>query len=94
MEKCAHGGSIDCPKCYAEGGLVDRIMRKRSGPKADEMPADFDFMDQVPPEHDADYTGKNSGDELGNEQLADDERDIVIRIMRSRAMKDKNPRPA
>lgn len=91
MQKCAHGGSVDCPECYAEGGVVERIMRKRSAPKPGEEPADFDYLDQIPPEHDADYTGANSGDELGMED--EDDKDIVIRIMRQRA-KDKNPRPA
>ena len=40
------------------------------------------------------YTGANSGDEIGNEQEDEDRRDIVSRIMKSRRLMDRNPRPA
>jgi hypothetical protein len=39
------------------------------------------------------YTGENSGDELGNAQEDEDRRDIVSRIMKSRRLKDRLPRP-
>lgn len=91
---------------YAEGGEVDdddldmvgRIMRKRGSmdsdptPIADSESADFDYMDEIPLDHDADYTGANSGDEMGNEEQ-DDERDMATRIMKKRA-KPKMPHPA
>ncbi len=81
---------------YAEGGdMIDRIMRKRSGePVADFEPADFDVLDEIDVPDDANYTGANSGDELGDGREDDDRRDIVARIMRSRAKKDRMPRPA
>ncbi len=47
--------------------LSDLQAAKAAARKADELPAEFDYLDQIPPEHDADYTGANSGDELGNE---------------------------
>jgi hypothetical protein len=41
----------------------------------------------------ADYTGANSGDELGNARLDHDDSDIVARVMKSRAKKDRLPNP-
>jgi len=85
---------------YAEGGIVEAIMMKRKKPSedfepdADEDSADFDEMDELEAPHTADYTGANSGDEIGNEEEDEHRRDIVARIMRSRAKKDKMPRPA
>ncbi len=90
----------------AHGGRVDRIMKKRmmseggmaandvgEGQEADHDPNQFDdlVLDDHLEEHE---TGENSGDHLGNEQLEHDEHDIVSRIMKSRAKKDRNPRPA
>jgi hypothetical protein len=40
------------------------------------------------------YTGANSGDDDGNMAHDEDERDIIARIMRSRAKGDRMPRPA
>lgn len=81
--------------------LVDRIMKgfaKGGEVKAEEPTADFEDndFDVMPLEDtsDADYTGENSGDELGNDQEDDDRRDIVVRIMKSRKKKDRMPRPA
>lgn len=87
---------------YAEGGevedhdddIVSRIMHKRAGePLADFEPNEFDEQEKEPAEKFS-YTGENSGDELGNEHLEDDEHDMISRIMKSRKMKDRNPRPA
>lgn len=86
-----------------EEGIVDRIMKRfaKGGeatmgndptPMADGESADFDYLDQMPKDHDADYTGANSGDEMGNEEQ-DDERDMATRIMKKRA-KPKMPHPA
>lgn len=80
---------------YAKGGLVDRIMDKRGAkPMADGESADFDYMDERSAGDAADYTDANSGDELGDAMVEDDDRDMVSRIMRSRSKKDRMPRPA
>lgn len=107
---CAGAECQGCPECtvdqadkpaavagsYAEGGdVVDRIMRKRKGePEADFKPNGFDVMDQIEVHDDANYTGANSGDMLGNEKMDENDRDLISRIMRSRAKKDSMPRPA
>ena len=39
------------------------------------------------------YTGKNSGDELGDRQEDMDRKDIVSRVMKSRKKKDRLPIP-
>lgn len=89
-----HGGSV------TGTGMVDNIMRKRMAkggevePMADFESDDFDYLDTHPAPDDADYTGANSGDHLGNERIEENDRDIVSRIMRSRHKKDKMPRPA
>jgi len=90
----------------APGGddIVDRIMRKRyseGGKVANATPITAGFR---PNEFDdlvlrdgleSDYgDDDNSGDELGNEREDHDREDIVARIMRSRAKKDRLPRPA
>ena len=43
---------------------------------------------------DFNYTGANSGDEIGDEREDEDRHDIVSRIMRSRKKKDRMPSPA
>ena len=83
-------------------GIVDRIMKRfsKGGVVANDTPmtADFDDNDfDVLPgieDTESDYTGKNSGDEIGDEAEDDDRKDIVSRIMKSRGKKDRNPRPA
>ncbi len=83
--------------------MVSRIMSRRMSEGGrvandDEVEADFspnEFDDLALDDHlDQSYTGANSGDELGNEQEDEDERDMVSRIMKSRRLKDRNPRPA
>jgi hypothetical protein len=80
-------------KMMSEGGVVANEGEDELSHMADGKPNEFDDMalDDHLEFHD---TGANSGDELGNEQLDHDEGDIVSRIMRSRAKKDRNPRPA
>jgi hypothetical protein len=95
----AHGGMMD------DDDLVMRIMKKRyskGGMVANDTPItadfeknDFDMLaldgeDFAP----ADETGANSGDELGDDREDEDRHDIVSRIMKSRAKKDRLPRPA
>lgn len=97
MEDDRYMDSID-----GDHDLVDRIMRRYSkggmvandtNMTADMEPTEFD--DLVKDDGlEFNYTGANSGDELGDAQENDDRRDIVSRIMRSRAKKDRMPRPA
>jgi hypothetical protein len=102
---CAEHGRAGCGMCnggkMAEGGevsgsVVDRAMAKRNKnePVADFEPNDFEVVDDHKMHEDADYTGANSGDEIGNEGEDERREDIVSRVMRSRAKKDRNPRPA
>lgn len=81
--------------------MIGRIMKKRKmakggvvEPVADFESNDFDVLDKNPAPDDADYTGANSGDELGNAELDENDRDLIGRIMRSRAKRDRMPRPA
>lgn len=90
------------PEEAGEEGIVDRIMKRfsKGGEVANDTPP---IVDAEPAEYDdlvlddgleMSETGANSGDELGDEQEDEDRRDIVGRVMKSRAKKDKNPRPA
>lgn len=88
--------------------MVSRIMSKRmsqGGRVANEEHGEHqnklagfsenEFDDLVLDDHlDQSYTAENSGDELGNEQEDDDRGDMISRIMKSRRLKDRNPRPA
>lgn len=95
---------------YADGGMVDRIMKKREGmysqggmvanggmdeldDLADGRANEFDDL-SLRDDLESGYDGANSGDELGDAQEDHDREDIVSRIMRSRAKKDRMPRPA
>lgn len=83
-------------KGYSEGGKVaneesgestdEPTFAKESGNEFDDLALDDDLE-----EH---YTGANSGDEMGDEQENHDEHDIVMRVLKSRAKKDRMPRPA
>ncbi len=89
----AGGGDVDCMACRGgtcmeHGGLVDRIMKKRGS--VEEAPNDFDELD-VEPAPEADYPGSN---EHGDAELDENDHDLISRIMRSRAKKDRMPRPA
>jgi hypothetical protein len=74
---------------YSEGGKVANQDKEITG----DMPNEFDDL-HLRDDLESSYTGSNSGDELGNDQEDEDRNDIVSRIMRSRAKKDRNPRPA
>lgn len=103
----AEGGDVcsacDAGTCTAHGGLVDKIMRKRMSEggqvandtdmTADTQPNEFDDL-VLDDDLESDYTGANSGDELGNDAMDENDRDLISRIMRSRAKKDSMPRPA
>jgi hypothetical protein len=75
-------------KRYSEGGQVANQDKEITG----DMPNEFDVLhlDDGLEFHD---TGANSGDELGDAQEDEDRRDIVSRIMKSRAKKDRLPNP-
>ena len=73
----------------SEGGMV----ANEDDEHADELPNEFDDL-PMRDELEENYTGANSGDEIGNEQEDEDRQDILNRAMRSRAKKDRNPRPA
>ncbi len=109
-KKMADGGEIECTPskedradksasisgAYSDGGMVDRIMRKRmagGGEAVDREPNEFDEM-ELEPAPKFSETGANSGDEDGDAELDENDHDLVSRIMRSRAKKDKMPRPA
>ncbi len=85
-----------------EEGIVDRIMKRfaKGGAVANDTPPVADFeendFDVLPGMEDteADETGANSGDELGDAQEDDDRDDIVKRVSKSWKKKDRMPRPA
>lgn len=86
-----------------KGDIISRILRKKyseGGKVANEVEDVVDFepnqFDDLVKDDDLEfsYTGKNSGDELGDEQEDQDRRDIIARIMKSRMKKDRMPRPA
>lgn len=105
--ECSACGGKGCKMCYggsakkmAEGGMADdddivgSIMKKRRGFE-DEPVADFEDADYSLPDddhEDANYTGKNSGDEDGAPAEDMDDEDVVTHIMRKR--RERNPRPA
>jgi len=75
-------------KMYSKGGMVANDVGVA---EADKEPAEFDDLvlrdDDM---EEADETGANSGDEIGDERVSDDP---IDRIMMKRK-KDKMPRPA
>lgn len=76
---------------YSEGG---RVSNNTHPFEADfEDPNEFDDL-VLRDDLEFGYDGKNSGDELGNEQEDEDRKDIVSRIMASRRKKDRMPNPA
>lgn len=78
---------------YSEGGRVANGGEDDLEDMADGKPNNFDDL-SLRDDLDFSYDGANSGDELGNEQHDKEDHDVVARIMRSRAKKDRNPRPA
>lgn len=84
--------------------LIERIMQQHAMSKGGKVANDVEPIadsesaqyDLLPKEDDLEfsYTGENSGDEDGNAAVEDDEDELISRIMKSRALKDKMPRPA
>lgn len=100
LQGLAEGGEVKEDR-YAD--LVDRIMDRRMSEGgevandteilADFMPNEFDNL-SLNDDLESNYTGKNSGDELGNKREDMDREDIVSRVMKSRRKKDRMPSPA
>jgi hypothetical protein len=83
-------------KGYSEGG---KVANEESGESTDEptmAKADGNEFDDLALRDDLEFkdTGANSGDELDDAQENHDREDIVSRIMKSRAKKDRMPSPA
>lgn len=94
----ADGGEVEEDSGFSDD-MVGRIMKHRFSkgeeePVADFESNDFDYLDQIGGDHEADYDEENSGDDIGNKAEDDDQHDVVKRIMKSRSKKDKMPRPA
>jgi hypothetical protein len=78
----------------AKGGVVERDGGEdKLSEMADSDPNEFDDMALDDHLDDATYTGENSGDEHGDAQEDHDRADIISRIMKSRAKKDRLPNP-
>jgi hypothetical protein len=98
----AKGGDVDGERHMCSGGSCQHYshggeVSNSDLPIADDMPAQYDDLhldDKLDDDGKAEYTGKNSGDELGDEREDHDREDIVSRIMKSRSKKDRMPRPA
>jgi hypothetical protein len=82
---------------FSEGGKVANINQGVSTDSGDELADlkgnEFDDL-SLRDDLEQSYTGANSGDELDDARENKDRADIVSRIMRSRAKKDRMPRPA
>ncbi len=99
-ESYAHGGDVAkddddlvmtiMKKRYSKGGQVSNDVGE--GQDVDKMANQFDDL-VLDDDLSADYTGENSGDEIGNEQEDDDRKDVVSQIMKSRKKKDRLPNP-
>ena len=100
-----HGGQVEEPAAGSgfSDDMVDRIMKhqySKGGMVANDTPPVADFeeneFDDLVLRDDLDFheTGSNSGDLIGNDQEDEDREDILNRIMKSRAKKDRMPRPA
>jgi hypothetical protein len=84
----AHGGM------YSEGGKVANDDHSYDTKRmAGSRPDQFDDL-VLDDDLSSEYTGANSGDELGDAREDHDRKDIVSKIMKSRAKRDRLPRPA
>lgn len=78
-------------KGYSKGGMVANDTG--DGASADLQDNQFDDL-VLSDDLDFNYTGANSGDDVGNETHDEEDHDVVSQIMKSRKKKDKLPRPA
>lgn len=85
---------------YEDHDVVSRVIKQRmkknsdadEGATNETDPNEFDYMEQTDtPEFN--YTESNSGDDRGDAQLDEDDRDIVARVMRSRRKGGRMPSP-
>lgn len=74
---------------YSKGGMVSNSDK----PTADFEPNEFDDL-HLNDDLESDSDGANNGDMLGNKREDMDREDIISRIMKSRAKKDRMPSPA
>lgn len=81
--------SIMKKRGYSEGGMIANEQEQIT----DDMPNNFDDLSLRDDLESSYGDDDNSGDSLGNEQLSEDEHDMISRIMRSRAKKDRLPNP-
>lgn len=82
-------GRIISKRCYSKGGEVANDTPIVAGHKPNQFD-DLVLRDDL----ESSYDGDNAGDHLGNAQESEDRKDIVSRVMKSRAKKDRMPRPA
>ncbi len=93
---------MDSAAMMEDEDMISRIMKQRyskGGRIANDTPITADFednqFDDLVKDDDLEmhYTGQNSGDEIGNEKMDEDDRDLIARIMKSRRSKDRMPHP-
>lgn len=77
------------PQGFSEGGKV----ANSDEAEADFSPNEFDDL-HLRDDLEEHETGANSGDEISDEQEDHDRKDIIKKVMKSRAKKDRNPSPA
>lgn len=81
---------MDDAAYYSKGGQVSNDVGE--GQEAAKLPNQFDDL-VLRDDMEFNYTGANSGDEIGDAQEDEDQRDMVSMIMKSRKKKDRLPNP-
>lgn len=84
----SEGGEVTCPHCekkFSHGGQV----ANDDQPVADFLPNDFDDL-SLRDDLEEYYTGKNSGDEIGNKGEDKRRDDVVMRAMAKRRAKKRD----
>lgn len=78
-------------KHYSQGGRIANEGEDKLDHMADGQPNEFDELAKDD-DLEFNYDAANSGDELGNHHLDEEDHDVVARAMRSFAKKDKLPK--
>jgi hypothetical protein len=93
QEHFEEGGLVDrvYKKHYSQGGVVSNEGEDKLSMMADSDPNEFDEL-VLDGGEDFNYNEENSGDAIGNEREDEDRNDIVSRIMKSQAKKDRLPK--
>jgi hypothetical protein len=92
----AKGGEIEHKALDMVGKIMDRhyskggMVANETPPIADSMPNEFDELVLTGGLEDS----SGPGNEIGNEELEDEDQDVVSKILSSRKKKDRMPRPA